>query len=379
VADLIPTASEGEWLAARRKGVTASEIAVLMGLSPYSSPYALYHQKLGILQADEDQAVFERGRVLEPYVAEKFAAAHPEFSVEGDGRALYAHRERPWQLATPDRLVRARGKRPMDYLCCELHKPGKALPGAMAPCCDPNDCGPCCEDCSTCPTNNRLWPRAVLETKTDAGSDEWGEEGTDEIPVHYRAQVLWQMDVMGVARAHVSCLRVHDWKIREYVIEHDPDVPLGYDVTHALDATGKLCDLCTDILAMRVAATGFLVRIDRQDPPDVDWRPATAYALKQLHPSLEDRDAHIGRQLEISYRAALRRFKEAEQRKDEMTNRLREAMGSANRAVAAGTHGPDGKRVVIATRQVYDLPAKTIERKASTVDKLVPVKPKRES
>lgn len=28
--------------------------------------------------------------------------------------------------------------------CCHLHKPSG--------CCDPQDCGPCCEDCPTCPT-----------------------------------------------------------------------------------------------------------------------------------------------------------------------------------------------------------------------------------
>lgn len=329
--ELIPTGSEAEWLEARRKGVTASEIAVIMGLSPYSSPYALYHQKLGILPADGDQAVFERGRVLEPYVAEKFAKAHPEFYVYGDGRELYSHCDRPWQLATPDRLLfgpyEGRGWEEMD-------------------------------------------PSAVLETKTDAGSDEWGDEGTDEIPVHYRAQVLWQMDVMGVSRAYVSCLDLARWRIRDYVIEHGstPEEADGDDASE--------CDICCDILMMRDAALDFLGRIERQEPPDVDWRPATAYALKQLHPSLEDRDAHIGRQLEISYRAAVRRHKEAEQRKDEMTNRLRDAMGSANRAVAAGTVGKDGKRVVIASRQVYEV--RESVRKGYTVDKLVPAKPKKE-
>jgi putative phage-type endonuclease len=332
VAEFIPTASEAEWLEARRKGVTASEIAVIMGLSPYSSPYALYHQKLGILPADEDQAVFERGRVLEPYIAEKFAEAHPLLAVEGDGRRLYVHPGRPWQLATPDRLV---------YECTHV--------------------------------GNQSWDlAAVLETKTDAGSDEWGDEGTDEIPVHYRCQVLWQMDVTGVSRAYVSCLDPARWKIREYVIEHAPycDILTGRP-------SPDECAVCADQLMMRGEAQLFLGRIDRQDAPDVDWRPATAYALKQLHPSLEDRDAHVGRRMEISYRAAIRHYKDAERRKDEMTNRLREAMGSARRAVARGTYGPDGDRVVIANRQVYEVGESV--RKGYTVDKLVPVKPKKES
>lgn len=335
--DLIPTASEAEWLEARRKGVTASEIAVIMGLSPYSSPYALYHQKLGILPPDGDQAVFERGRVLEPYIAEKFAAAHPDLLVVGDGRSLFRHDDRPWQLATPDRLI-------ADDMRFDF------VPGFVV---------------------EEFEPSAVLETKTDAGSDEWGEEGTDEIPVHYRCQVLWQMDVMGVSRAYVSCLDPARWRIREYVIEHDPAVPLGYDVTHTLDATGKLCDLCTDILAMRVAATEFLDRMDRQDPPDVDWRPATAYALKQLHPSVEEVDVEVRRMPIIQYRAACKAFKAAERRKKEAENRLRLLLGSGHRIVSAHT----GE--VIARRDVYEVGESV--RKGYTVDKLVPVKPKKES
>ncbi|MDR3033905.1 MAG: YqaJ viral recombinase family protein, partial [Kitasatospora sp.] len=36
-AVLVPAASEAEWLEARRQGVTASEIAAILGLSPWES------------------------------------------------------------------------------------------------------------------------------------------------------------------------------------------------------------------------------------------------------------------------------------------------------------------------------------------------------
>jgi len=333
MAELIPTASEAEWLEARRKGVTASEIAVIMGLSPYSSPYALYHQKLGILPPDEEQAVYERGRVLEPYIAEKFAAAHPEFSVGGDGRQLYAHPDRPWQLATPDRFI-------SETICGSCGQPG-------------------------CPYTSQ--PLAVLETKTDAG-DEWGDEGTDDIPVHYRCQVLWQMDVMGVDRAYVACLRMRQWDIREYAIEHDesPVIEYPHDVPGPL-ASG-ICRACADIELMRDAARDFLDRLDRQEAPDVDWRPATAYALKQLHPSVEDTDVEVRRMPIIQYRAACKAFKAAERRKKEAENRLRLLLGGGHRIVSAHT----GE--VIARRDVYEVGESV--RKAYTVDKLVPVYPK---
>lgn len=336
-AVLVPTANEAEWLEARRKGVTASEIAILMGLSPYSSPYALYHQKLGILPPEDDQAVFERGRVLEPYIAEKFAAAHHEFDLRGNGRELFAHPERAWQLATPDRLLFER------RLCasCDADVP--------LGCTCESDLGD---------------PAAVAEFKTDSGSDEWGEEGTDEIPVHYRAQVLWQMDVMNVRRAYVDCLDPARWRIRSYVVEHAPYC----DILTGRPGTGE-CAVCDDLLMMRGEARLFLDRVDRGEAPDVDWRPATIGALKRLHPSVTDEDVFVGSQLAVRYRAAVKNLKHWEKRKHLYEARLRQQMGSARRAWSGGE--------VIARRDVYEV--REHVRKASVTDKLVPVYPKKES
>jgi putative phage-type endonuclease len=343
VAELIPTSTEAEWLEARRKGVTASEIAVIMGLSPWSSPYALYHQKLGILPPQEDNAAMERGRVLEPYIARKFAELHPEFLVEGDGRSLFAHAKRAWQLATPDRFV------------CETEWHDRCNCGVG----NTGYYGMHERDCGL-----EIGPTvAVAEFKTASDMSEWGEPGTDEIPVHYRAQVLWQMDVMGVSRAYVAVLDIPRWEVREYVIEHEDEQ------TH--DELGYLgCPVCVDQHMMREAALEFLGRIERQEPPDVDWRPATAYALKQLHPSVEEIDAVIPRRLAVNYRAASRNFKHWEERKKLYEARIREAIGPAHRALTV-----DGQ--VIARRDVYEVSESV--RRAYTVDKLVPVKPKKES
>jgi putative phage-type endonuclease len=291
------SAPEADWLEARRHGITASEIAIVMGLSPYSSPFALYHRKTGALPQEQDKAVFERGHVLEPYIAEKFAERKPEFLVAGTGRELYAHPERPWQLATPDRQV--------------------------------------FDDFPV----NAAGPLAVLECKTDAGGD-WGDEGSDDIPVHYRAQVLWQMDVMGVTTGYVACLLVRPWKVRVYEITHDPLCGSAQFRPHGL------CRVCQDLAIMRGEAREFLDRIDLGDPPDVDWRPATTDALKRLHPELEDREVVIAPRLRISYRAAVRRYGEAKRRKAEMTNRMLAAIGT-------GRHGINGYTgETVATRSV---------------------------
>ena len=329
-AVLIPTASEAEWLDARRKGITASEIAVVMGLSPYSSPYALYHQKLGNLDGPEDSEAMALGRYLEQYVCDRFAAQHPEFAVTGDGRKLYAHPERSWQLATPDRLLM--------------------------------ECGGWVDD-----DGNAQYPGllAVLEAKTAAGYDGWGDDGTDEIPVHYRCQVLWQMDVMGVSTAFVACLFLHTRQLRIYEIGHADGC--GADC-NMLAYPSLACPACDDIAIMRDAAAEFLDRIKREDPPDVDWRPATIDALKVLHPSVEDADALVSRQLAARYHAACRNHKHWEQRKKTYEAHLRERMGSARRAVEVRTGETIARRDVFEQREHV--------RKATTVDKLVPVYPK---
>jgi putative phage-type endonuclease len=317
-AILIPAGSEAEWLEARRKGVTASEIAIVMGLSPYSSPYALYWQKLGQLPEQAETDAMALGKHMESYVADRFAERHQEFHLSGDGRQLYAHPDRPWQMATPDRMVRET---------------------CIAPVSDHN---------CTCLND----PIAVLECKIDGGSDEWGDDGSDEIPVHYRCQVLWQMDVMGVGTAFVACLLWNRRQVRVYELAMD-------DAARA------------DLKLMREEARCFLDRIDLQDPPDVDWRPATATALKHLHPSVEDRDVPISTQLATRYMAACRNLKTAEQKKARYENQIREQIGDGRRAVDPGRRGQ-----VIARREVYDLPEKTITRKATTVNRLVAVKPK---
>jgi putative phage-type endonuclease len=301
---LIPTTSEADWLDRRRAGVTASEIAVILGLSPYSSPFELYYRKRGELPDQPDNDAMAIGRAMENFVADQFRQKHPEFWLQGSGRELYRHPEREWQMATPDRTIwdsRPYGDEPL---------------------------------------------LAVLECKVDNG-DGFGDEGTDEIPVHYRCQVLWQMDVVGVSTAYVAALIWHRRQVRVYELTMDDKAE-------------------SDLKLMRDEAQAFLTCVREGVAPEPDWRPATAAALKHLHPDLEDRDVTIRRQLAISYRAACKTYKAAEQRKDELTNKILAQMGNGRRAVEANT----GQ--IVASRQVYDV--KESVRKAFTVRKLVPAK-----
>ena len=311
-AVLVSAATEAEWLAARRQGITASEIAVVLGLSPWSSPFELYHRKTGDLPGQPDSDAMALGRHMESWVADRFEEQRPEFLPTGDGRHLYAHPERPWQMATPDRLLWDIGGPSLD-------------------------------------------PLAVLECKVDNG-DGFGDDGTDQVPVHYRCQVLWQMDVLGVTTGFLAALIWHRRQVRVYELTMDDQAE-------------------ADLELMLNEANDFLYRVRCGYPPEVDWRPATSTALKRLHPSVEDRDVIIPRKLAAQYRAACAAVKGAERRRHLAENQIRQRMGSARRAVENAAIARFG----VARRDVYDVPAKTIERKAFTVDKLVPVYPREAS
>lgn len=48
--------------------------------------------------------------------------------------------------------------------------------------------------------------RRIVEAKTTTHADDWGATGTDHVPLHYQAQVLWYMDLMEIDEADVPVL-----------------------------------------------------------------------------------------------------------------------------------------------------------------------------
>ena len=64
-----------EWLEYRRKSIGGSDAASILGLNPYSSPYSVWADKLGLLPEKEDTEAMRLGRDLEDYVAKRFTEA----------------------------------------------------------------------------------------------------------------------------------------------------------------------------------------------------------------------------------------------------------------------------------------------------------------
>jgi len=282
------------WLEVRRDTIGASDIASIMGVpGAYGTPTTVYWSKVS---GDTQPATLamELGNYLEEFVAQKLREARPDWAVQPGG--LYVNAERPWMSATFDRLVFT----------------GGSPDGMVAP--------------------------AQIKTATTA--EGWGQDGTDDIPVHYLAQGLWEMAVGGFSKVVFPVLFLQARQLRIYEIPWDEDAE-------------------KDVLVMLAEAAGFRERILLQRPPPVDWRPQTTAALKRVFSCTEDREVEIAEEFELDLRIAKATLQDAKMQYGLMENRLRARMGSAARAVSR-----DGR--LVATRSIS--PVKEHVRKAGTRD-----------
>jgi putative phage-type endonuclease len=277
------------WHAARANGIGGSEIAAVMGISPYESRFSLWHRKQGLIGPVEESPQMRWGKKHEPTICAEFAELHPDAGVVPS--PTFAAAGRPWQIANPDRLLVGT-------------KPGTAR------------------------------PEALLEAKTSRDDEGWGEEGTDQIPVWYRAQGLWYLDVLGVDRCHVAVL-IGTCDYREYVVEYDP----------------------ADALKMRGAAAEFMRTLAAGERPDIDGHSATYQAIRELPEGLDPIDVEIPTELRDRFHAAQDQAWLAEDELTACKGELLDHIGTGQRAVC--------ERKRIATRQVRNgktyslMPART--------------------
>jgi putative phage-type endonuclease len=248
-----------EWHAARAETVNGSEIAAILGISPYDSPFSLWHRKAGRLGEVAQDDVMYWGSQIEPVIRDEFNRRHPgEFGRRGfQARGLFRHHDRTWQGGGPD--------------------------GVAAGC--------------------------LLEVKTARYDDEWGEPGSAEIPVHYRAQCLWYLDVFGYQVCHVAAL-ITGSDYREYRIEHDAD----------------------EAAFMRDRARAFLDTLTTGQAPPIDGHTATYEAVKELHPEIEAGEVELPAAVAEPYLAALAAVTDAETEKRRAAAEVLTAMGGAQYA-----------------------------------------------
>lgn len=163
-----------DWLAARRHGITATDLPAILGQSKYKTAIDVWTDKvLPAADKDDDQlaeAAFWGIRLEEP-VAQAWAEKH---GVKVRRVGLVANDEHPWMMASLDRIVQG------------------------------------------CPDG-----RCALEVKTRSlfVADSWERE----LPQDVRTQVLWQLLVTGLDHIHVAAL-IGGQRLVEHRVNNTPDV-----------------------------------------------------------------------------------------------------------------------------------------------------------
>ena len=93
------------WLKGRNtQGIGASEAAIVLGVSKWSTPLELWKQKRGIAPQKDisNNPAVAFGVLSEPHIRALFQIQHPELEVEYHEFDLLYQTERPWLFATLD-------------------------------------------------------------------------------------------------------------------------------------------------------------------------------------------------------------------------------------------------------------------------------------
>lgn len=157
----------------RKRSIGSSDAAVILGLDPYRTPYDLWLEKTGRVDGFEGNKATERGDFLEAGIL-RWAASKL-------GQKVFAP------------------KGPFVYGVLRAHVDGlvgKAVKGSD-----------------------------IVEAKNMVGNDDWGTEGTNEIPMRVYIQVQHQMICAESTLAHVARLSGGAGMCFSlYRVEPDPEV-----------------------------------------------------------------------------------------------------------------------------------------------------------
>ena len=182
-------ANRDQFLAGRKKGIGGSDVAAILGFSPYKSPYQLWLDKTGRSERKESQNESAHfGNLLEDVVAKEFSR-RAGVKVQRVTQQLFLE-EHPWALGNIDRAV----------INPDIAGNVRFKDGAL--------------------TTDRL-----LECKTASEymSKLFGEEGSDQVPDYYLTQCLWYLLITGCKVIDLAVL-IGGNKFRMYRIERDDDL-----------------------------------------------------------------------------------------------------------------------------------------------------------
>lgn len=254
--------SHEEWLELRKGFIGGSDAGAVMGMNPYSSPFAVWAEKTGRVEGFAGNLTTTVGAFLEHLVAQLFTMETGK-KVRRKNKTL-VNDEYPWACADVDRMV--------------------------------------------------LGEKALLEIKTTNSFPAMKKIRGGEYPEMWYCQMVHYLAVTGMEKAYLAVL-VNCRDLRIFELERDED----------------------EIAALMDAERAFWEKVTQDIPPEADGSEATTEALGKVYPeSSEDTVLLINGDL-LEQRARLLTAKKAlETDIDEINNKIKSEMGTAERGLALG-------------------------------------------
>ncbi len=157
---IIRPATREEWLDIRKSGIGSSEIATIVGLNPWETPYQLWRRKKGLDAPKEENFAMRAGHYLEDAVAQFWHDETGQDIIKSSaGDWLIRDNDRPYLQVSPDRT----------YWLAGL------------------------------PHNNAN--KGILECKTTQKTID-----ADDLPKHWFCQVMYQLGVAGYEQGSIAWL-----------------------------------------------------------------------------------------------------------------------------------------------------------------------------
>ncbi|RYE43678.1 MAG: hypothetical protein EOP24_27520 [Hyphomicrobiales bacterium] len=165
--------------------------------------------------------------------------------------------------------------------------------------------------------------RKIVEIKTARDLNEYGDDGSGEVPADYAAQIITQQRITGFTDPADLVLWPQYGKPRIYTVEYNPDVAEAI--------------IRTVIAWQKGIAAGV--------PPALDDSVSTYETVKRMHPDIDGREVQLDQVLAADFLTAVAEEKAIKKRLRGLKTRVLDAMGTAETALVY--------REVIATRSPH--------------------------
>ena len=159
-ATVIKAKDRQEWLQLRGQGIGSSEVATIVGLNPWETPYQLWRRKKGLDAPKQESFAMRAGHILEDAVARFYQEESGRKVIKSSaGDWLAVDDERPYLRVSPDRTFFIEGR------------------------------------------SNKMENKGILECKTTQMTID-----PDDLPKHWFCQLQYQLGVAGYEHGALAWL-----------------------------------------------------------------------------------------------------------------------------------------------------------------------------